>query len=157
MELYLDLKNKAKALLLRKDAYPADGVDYYTAPPNLTTQQGRLAEDLWNRARQVGRLNQSLNQDGWGCDYLQPGENDRALQGVMCANCVFFRGPLTCEIVEGVILEGGRCRFWVIPEKFTAEDEEPLETSAEGGELMELVSLSKKGNEVGDPDGKDEV
>ena len=41
-------------------------------------------------------------------------------QGLMCANCVFYREN-ACEIVQGQIKPQGICKFWIIPESSLGE------------------------------------
>jgi hypothetical protein len=38
-----------------------------------------------------------------------------ASTGLLCQNCVFYRGPRGCGLVEGDIDPNGICKLWVIP------------------------------------------
>lgn len=52
-----------------------------------------------------------------GAHYVYPESNIYAVNGVYCANCVFFHSEdNTCHIVDGYIYPAGMCRFWNIPD-----------------------------------------
>jgi hypothetical protein len=67
------------------------------------------------------QINQSLGQwdQGFGADgahYVFQGDNPFKDIGIACHNCVFFRGPASCEIVRGIIQHDGLCSLRIIPE-----------------------------------------
>ena len=41
-------------------------------------------------------------------------------EGIVCANCVFYKGPRACELVEGEIDPMAICKLWVIPDKYVS-------------------------------------
>lgn len=78
--------------------------------------------DLYEAIEKIVEENGPWPQDGPdGCGYSKKSPMGNA--GMMCQNCVFFNSDNTCDIVEGEIVEGGLCRFWIIPnEKLSMED-----------------------------------
>ena len=42
-------------------------------------------------------------------------------QGLLCQNCVFYRGPRGCGLVAGDIDPNGICKLWVIPGSLVKE------------------------------------
>jgi hypothetical protein len=42
-------------------------------------------------------------------------------QGLLCQNCVFYRGPRGCGLVSGDIDPNGICKLWVIPGSLVKE------------------------------------
>lgn len=63
-----------------------------------------------------------------GAHYVYPAQNTLYQNGIMCANCEFFKSAdNTCSIVDGYIYEYGVCRFWIIPDsKLTTAVSTPL-------------------------------
>jgi len=75
--------------------------------PDMTVAQGMLYEALEGIADEVGEFSQT------DAHYMP--ESPFAGQGMVCSNCAFYQGPAACEIVEGEILPGALCKFWIIP------------------------------------------
>lgn len=56
-------------------------------------------------------------------------------QGLICANCVFYREN-ACEIVSGQIAAKGICKFWIIPESYLQDSEQSTDQTAKLQELL---------------------
>jgi len=75
--------------------------------PDMTVAQGMLYEALEEITDEVGKFSQ--------VDAHYMPESPFVGQGMACSNCAFYQGPAACEIVEGEILPGALCKFWIIP------------------------------------------
>ncbi len=82
--------------------------------PALTARQYELYEWLSELASTFGPLDWSIGPNG--AQYTNGFANPDALQGLTCANCIFYQGGASCEIVGGMIDPDGLCKFWIIPE-----------------------------------------
>lgn len=80
--------------------------DYAWSP-----RQKALYEDLEEVAELFGKFGQGTDSEG--AHYVE--QSPFAEEGMICANCAFYEGPLACEIVEGRIDPSAICKFWVIP------------------------------------------
>lgn len=80
----------------------------------LVPEEQELADALIEIADRYGKF----NQDGTGiyAGYSPPNENPVANIGVMCANCVLYRGGDRCAIISLSVEPAGKCRFAVIPD-----------------------------------------
>lgn len=52
---------------------------------------------------------------GDGAHYAPAAKNPFIKEGLVCSNCVFFRGGQACEIVAGLIEPNAICKLWIIP------------------------------------------
>jgi hypothetical protein len=64
----------------------------------------------------VGRHGKFANDGDVYADYREPADNDDVGIGVRCGNCVLYRPPSACRIVDAVVEPDGICRFAVIPD-----------------------------------------
>lgn len=80
----------------------------------LVPEERELADALLEIAETYGKF----NEDGTGiyAGYTPASENPVANIGVMCANCVLYRGGDNCAIVSMPVEPAGKCRFAVIPD-----------------------------------------
>jgi hypothetical protein len=53
---------------------------------------------------------------GNGAHYAPAAKNPFVKEGLVCSNCVFFRGGQGCEIVAGKIEPNAICKLWIIPD-----------------------------------------
>lgn len=89
------------------------------AMPELNARQYMLYEKLECIAEELGPFDWSSGPNG--AHYMNAFVNPFAGQGLQCANCVFFRGGGSCEIVAGPIEPGALCKLWVIPESLIVQ------------------------------------
>jgi hypothetical protein len=52
---------------------------------------------------------------GNGAHYAPASKNPFIKEGLICSNCVFFKGGQGCEIVAGTIQPNAVCKLWIIP------------------------------------------
>lgn len=52
-----------------------------------------------------------------GAHYAPSKKNPFIKDGLVCSNCVYFRGGQACEMVKGRIEPEGICKLWIIPEE----------------------------------------
>ena len=52
---------------------------------------------------------------GNGAHYAPAAKNPFIKEGLVCSNCVFFKGGQGCEIVAGKIEANAVCKLWIIP------------------------------------------
>ena len=97
---------KIKALLApRADDIAPEVLDL------LTPRQKELVDGYLDVEETFGAFDQSAGPDG--AHYAAP--SPFAAQGMVCQNCVFYRGPRGCGIVSGDIDPNAICKLWVIP------------------------------------------
>lgn len=84
-------------------------------------QQYELQEQL---VEKLGKFDQTAGADG--AHYAPADKNPFVNDGLVCSNCVYFRGPEACEIVEGTIEPNAICKLWIIPEeRLHSGDQDP--------------------------------
>lgn len=88
------------------------------ALPELNARQYELYGQLECTAEQFGAFDWTNGPNG--AHYMTSLDNPFAATGLTCANCIFYRGGATCEIVAGHIDPAGLCKFWIIPEHLLA-------------------------------------
>ena len=81
--------------------------------PVLDSEESALAMALLEITRKYGKFDQ--DKDGVYAAYDPPSRNEVASIGVKCANCVFYKGGKSCEIIALDVEPEGKCRFAVIP------------------------------------------
>ena len=77
----------------------------------LTPRQKELVDGYMEVEELFGPFDQSTGPDG--AHYVA--ESPFGSEGLLCQNCVFYRGPRGCGIVSGDIDPNGICKLWVIP------------------------------------------
>ena len=77
----------------------------------LSPRQREMVENYSDIEETFGPFDQSTGPDG---AHYAP-ESPFASEGLLCQNCVFYRGPRGCGIVSGDIDPNGICKLWVIP------------------------------------------
>ena len=77
----------------------------------LSPRQREMVDELEGIEETFGPFDQSSGPDG--AHYSA--ESPFAATGLLCQNCVFYRGPRGCGLVSGDIDPNGICKLWVIP------------------------------------------
>lgn len=106
--------------------------------PELNARQYALYEKLEGIAEELGPFDWSSGPNG--AHYMNAFVNPFAGQGLQCANCVFFRGGGSCEIVAGPIEPGALCKLWVIPESLIVQSMVYEIAQADGTRIKRQVS-----------------
>lgn len=92
--------------------------------------------DLRDALRKIVKRHGKLDEDGDGiwAGYYPPEKNPVAGIGVKCANCVFYKGGTSCEIIAMEVHPEGKCRFAVIPNgvvKGDVADKKDIDTESD--------------------------
>jgi len=113
----------------------------------LVPEERELADALLEITEKYGKF----NQDGTGiyAGYSPASENPVADIGVMCANCVLYRGGDNCAIVDLPVEPAGKCRFAVIPDGVVKPE---VDTLDELDLLPELMVQIKPQHEYKSPE-----
>jgi signal peptide peptidase SppA len=77
----------------------------------LTPRQKEMVDGYSEVEELFGPFDQSTGPDGAHYVAASP----FGAEGLLCQNCVFYRGPRGCGIVSGDIDPNGICKLWVIP------------------------------------------
>lgn len=77
----------------------------------LSPRQREMVDCYSNIEETFGAFDQSTGPDGAHYAPVSP----FASEGLLCQNCVFYRGPRGCCLVSGDIDPNGICKLWVIP------------------------------------------
>jgi hypothetical protein len=81
---------------------------------NLTPRQKMLYESYEDNVELFGMFDRGVGANG--AHYVPAEKNPFVSSGMICSNCVFFKGGNVCEIVEGEIEPNAVCKLWIIPE-----------------------------------------
>jgi hypothetical protein len=113
----------------------------------LVPEERELADALLEIAETYGKF----NEDGTGiyAGYRPAADNPVANIGVMCANCVLYRGGDQCAIVSMPVEPAGKCRFAVIPDGVVKPE---VDTIEEIEILPELLVIIKAQEEYDSPE-----
>ena len=77
----------------------------------LTPRQKEMIDCAGDIEETFGAFDQSSGPDG--AHYAAP--SPFADKGLICQNCVYYRGPRGCQLVNGDIDPNGICKLWIIP------------------------------------------
>jgi signal peptide peptidase SppA len=77
----------------------------------LTPRQKEMVDSYCDVEETFGMFKQDSSPDGAHYSAVSP----FADTGLLCQNCVFYRGPRGCGLVDGDIDPNGICKLWVIP------------------------------------------
>jgi signal peptide peptidase SppA len=77
----------------------------------LTPRQKEMIDSMGDIEETFGQFDQTSGPDG--AHYAAP--SPFAAQGLVCQNCVYYRGPRGCQLVSGDIDPNAICKLWVIP------------------------------------------
>jgi signal peptide peptidase SppA len=77
----------------------------------LTPRQKEMVDSYCDVEETFGMFKQDSSPDGAHYSAVSP----FAGSNLFCQNCVFYRGPRGCGLVEGDIDPNGICKLWVIP------------------------------------------
>ena len=83
----------------------------------LTPRQKEMVDNVCDVEETFGMFKQDSSPDGAHYSAVSP----FADTGLLCQNCVFYRGPRGCGLVEGDIDPNGICKLWVIPGSLVKE------------------------------------
>ncbi|MEY4403706.1 MAG: hypothetical protein RIR91_1741, partial [Verrucomicrobiota bacterium] len=83
----------------------------------LTPRQREMVDELEGIEETFGPFDQTSGPDGAHYVAASP----FTAQGLLCQNCVFYRGPRGCSLVAGDIDPNGICKLWVIPGSLVKE------------------------------------
>jgi len=83
----------------------------------LTPRQKEMVDNVCDVEETFGMFKQDSSPDGAHYSGVSP----FADTGLLCQNCVFYRGPRGCGLVEGDIDPNGICKLWVIPGSLVKE------------------------------------
>ena len=83
----------------------------------LTPRQKEMIDGYCDVEETFGMFKQDSSPDGAHYSAVSP----FADTGLLCQNCVFYRGPRGCGLVEGDIDPNGICKLWVIPGSLVKE------------------------------------
>jgi signal peptide peptidase SppA len=78
----------------------------------LSPRQREMVDSYSDIEETFGPFDQSTGPDGAHYAPVSP----FASEGLLCQNCVFYRGPRGCVLVSGDIDPNGICKLWVIPQ-----------------------------------------
>lgn len=81
---------------------------------NLDKEEADLRDAIRKVVARHGRFNED-NTGVWA-GYKPPENNPVAGIGVKCANCVFYKGGSSCEVISLPVHPEGKCRFAIIPD-----------------------------------------
>ena len=77
----------------------------------LSPRQKEMVDSYIDIEETFGAFDQGIGPDGAHYAPVSP----FASEGLLCQNCVFYRGPRGCGLVSGDIDPNGICKLWVIP------------------------------------------
>jgi len=123
-------------------------------PHPLSERQCALGDALETVAEQYGQFDQTSGPDG--SHYVEPSPFTR--DGLACANCKFFEGPRSCEIVSGDIAPDAICKFWIIPADLVGRSEATMldkDRSASVESAVRMCEFSDAISLRSTADGKD--
>lgn len=83
----------------------------------LSPRQREMVDELEGIEETFGAFDQTSGPEGAHYVAASP----FAAQGLLCQNCVFYRGPRGCGLVAGDIDPNGICKLWVIPSSLIKE------------------------------------
>jgi hypothetical protein len=108
----------------------SESVDYTVY--NVTLRQKVMYDATEQIVERFGRFNHGSGPDG--AHYMDAYDNPFIAEGMICANCVAFRGGRACEWVEGDVSPNGLCKLWVIPADLMATPVEITKKAADSYE-----------------------
>jgi len=92
---------------------PAASIELEPEVIDLLSPRQREMVDCYSDIEETfGAFDQSTGPDGAHYAPVSP----FASEGLLCQNCVFYRGPRGCSLVSGDIDPNGICKLWVIPQ-----------------------------------------
>jgi hypothetical protein len=92
---------------------PEDEEDPDDPKSKLNARQKMMYEQYEANVEMHGMFDQTSL--GNGAHYAPASKNPFIKEGLICSNCVFFKGGQGCEIVAGTIQPNAVCKLWIIP------------------------------------------
>jgi signal peptide peptidase SppA len=105
--LYASANKSGKKAMISKKATELDD----SVLKLLTPRQKEMVDGYIDVEELFGEFDQTSGPDGSHYSAVSP----FAADGLLCQNCVFYRGPRGCGLVAGDIDPNGICKLWVIP------------------------------------------
>jgi hypothetical protein len=97
---------------------PEDEEDPDDPEEKLNDRQKMMYEQYEECVEEYGKFDQTAGENG--AHYAPAAKNPFIKEGLICSNCVFFKGGQGCEIVAGKIEPNAICKLWIIPEDLIA-------------------------------------
>jgi hypothetical protein len=91
----------------------------YDVKGNLSPRQQMMYEQYEELVEMHGLFDQTAKANG--AHYAPASKNPFIKEGLVCSNCVYFKGGQGCEIVAGKIEANAICKLWIIPEELINE------------------------------------
>ena len=85
----------------------------------LNERQKMMYEQYEELVEMHGMFDQTAKANG--AHYAPASKNPFIKEGLVCSNCVYFKGGQACEIVAGKIEPNAICKLWIIPEDLIAK------------------------------------
>lgn len=85
--------------------------------PDLAIRQGMIYEAMENIVEEIGQFDQTFGKDG--AHYMA--SSPFAGEGLQCANCSFYSGARSCELVAGDVSPEAICKLWIIPDRLISQ------------------------------------
>lgn len=80
----------------------------------LNDRQKMMYDHYEHLVEEFGKFDQTAKANG--AHYAPASANPFIEEGLICANCVYFKGGQGCEIVAGKIEPEAVCKLWIIPQ-----------------------------------------
>jgi hypothetical protein len=100
---------------LQKDAHSE-----YDSMPVFNERQKAMYAAYEAIDKLLGCWNKGIGADG--AHYME--QSPFAESGMMCANCIAYKSPGACELIDEQVNAMGLCKLWVIPESLLADPED---------------------------------
>ena len=85
----------------------------------LNPRQKMMYDQYEECVEMHGKFDQTAKANG--AHYAPANKNPFIKEGLVCSNCVFFKGGQACEIVAGKIEPNAICKLWIIPDNLISK------------------------------------
>ena len=92
---------------------PEDEEDPDDPEEKLNNRQKLMYKHYEHVVEMFGKFDQTAKENG--AHYAPAAKNPFVKEGLVCSNCVYFKGGQACEIVAGKVEPNGICKLWIIP------------------------------------------
>lgn len=97
-----------------EDSMSDDSEEEDSPHQKLNNRQHSLYKLYEMTVEEFGMFDQTSKANG--SHYAPAAKNPFIKEGLVCSNCVYFKGGQGCELVSGKIEPNGICKLWIIPE-----------------------------------------
>ncbi len=125
-----------------------------SVPHPLSSRQCALECAIEGVVEQFGQFDQTSGPDGSHYVEVSPFARD----GLVCANCEFYDGARSCEVVAGDIAPDAVCKFWIIPADLVGRSEATMSDNERSASVESAVRMCEFSDSVSlrsTDDGKD--